>query len=181
MGIKHSLKMFYYRKVKKWDAARIRLHHLRKIGMMIGEKTYIFSDDLETAEPYLVSIGDNVMIAAGVRFMTHDASASFYLSDASDFFGRINIGNHCFLGMGAMILPGVTLANDCIVAAGSVVTKSFLIPGSVVAGNPARVICMVEDLKEKNNKYALNTWGMNFNEKKTYLLSNENKFKGYCK
>ena len=179
MGIQQYLKMFYFKKIKKWDAAQIRLHHLRKIGMTIGNGTYIFSDELETAEPYLVSIGDNTMISAGVRFTTHDASASFYLPDASDLFGRITIGNHCFLGMGAIILPGVTLADDCIVAAGSVVTKSFTEAGAVIAGNPARKISTIDELREKNRKYTLNTWGMSFQEKIAYLLAIEHNFNGY--
>ena len=138
MSLRSFVKKFYYKRIKKWDAAQIRLDHLRRCGMTIGEKTYIFSDDLETAESYLVSIGNHVMIAAGVRFVTHDASASFYIPGASDLFGRITIGNNCFLGMGALILPGVTLADHCIVAAGSVVTKSFLEPGTVVVGSSAR-------------------------------------------
>lgn len=179
MTWKQALKRFYYTKIKKWDNAQIRLHHLRRIGMNIGQRVCIFSDELETAEPYLVTIGDDVMIAAGVRFTTHDASASYYLPGASDLFGRITIGNHCFLGMSAIILPGVTIADDCIVGAGSVVTKSFPEPGSVIAGNPARKICTIEQLRERNEAHILNTWGMGFQEKKDYLLSNEHKFKGY--
>ncbi|MBE6730276.1 MAG: acyltransferase [Ruminococcaceae bacterium] len=176
--IKKFLKWFYFTKIKKWDSAQIRLYHLRKIGMEIGEKTYIFSDEIETAEPYLVKIGNNVMIAPGVKFTTHDASASFYIPGASDLFGKIEIGNNCFIGMGAIVLPGVKLADNCIVAAGSVVTKSFCEENSVIAGNPAKKISTTEELNKKNEKYVLNTWGMSFQEKKNYLLANENKFKG---
>lgn len=179
MSIKQTIKHFYFTKIKKWDNAQIRLYHLRRCGMIIGKRTYIFSDTLETAEPYLVTIGDDVMIADGVRFATHDASASYYIPGASDLFGRINIGNHCFLGMNAVILPGVSIAENCIIGAGSVVTRSFMEPGSVIAGNPARKICTVEQLRDKNQKYALNTWGMGFQEKKAYLLENEHCFKGY--
>lgn len=178
MSIKQLLKQFYFRKIKKWDPSQIRCYQLRRIGMSIGEDTCLFSDNLETTEPYLVSIGDHVMIAAGVRFATHDASACYYIPGASDLYGRIRIGDHCFIGMDALILPGVTLADHCIVGAGSVVTKSFLEPGSVIAGNPAKKVCTVEELREKNEKYALNTWGMTFQEKKAFLLKNEARFKG---
>ena len=161
------------------DPSQIRCHHLRRIGMHIGENACIFSDDIETTEPYLVSIGDNVIIAGGVRFATHDASACYYIPGASDLYGRITIGDNCFLGMGSLITPGVTLANNCIVGAGSVVTKSFVEPGSVIAGNPARKICTTEELRAKNEQYALNTWGMTFQEKREFLLKNEIHFKGY--
>lgn len=179
MLLKQLLKQFYFKKIKKWDNAQIRLYHLRRCGMSIGERTYIFSDELETSECYLVSIGSDVMISSGTRFTTHDASACYYIPGASDLFGRISIGDHCFIGMGAIILPGVTLADHCIVGAGSVVTKAFLEPGSVIAGNPAKKLCTVEELRARNEKYALNTWGMSQQEKRTYLLANENKFKGY--
>lgn len=176
--IKQFLKNIYYTKIKKWDAAQIRAHHLRKCGMTIGKDTYIFSDGLETAECYLVTLGNNVMIAPGVRFTTHDASACYYIPGASDLFGRITIGDSCFLGMGAIILPGVILADHCIVGAGSVVTKSFLSPGSVISGNPARIVCTTDELRVRNEKHALNVWGMSCSEKKDYLLANEDKFKG---
>lgn len=178
MSLKQILKHFYYSKIKKWNPSQIRCHHLRRCGTSVGERCFIFSDFVETTEPYLVTIGDDVMIADGVRFTSHDASACYYIPGASDLYGRINIGNRCFLGMNALILPGVTLADNCIVGAGSVVTKSFLEPGSVIAGNPAQKICTAEELRKRNEQYALNTWGKTFQEKKEYLLANENHFKG---
>ena len=105
------------------------------------------------------------------------ASANFYLEDTSDIYGRINIGDYVFIGMGVVVLPGVTIANRCIIAAGAVVTKSFLEEGVVIGGNPARVIGRVSDLKEKNKYRKLMTWGMSFEEKKHYLLKNEKLFK----
>ena len=174
--IKKLIKSIYY-KIKKMDANDIRLEHLKKIGMQIGDRTYIFSDKLETAEPYLVTIGNRCMIAPGVMFTTHDASASYYIPGASDLFGRIIIGDDCFIGMGSIILPGVSIANNCIIGAGSVVTKSFNETGIVIAGNPAKKICTIKELYEKNKNKALNVWGMTYCEKKKYLLENENRFK----
>ena len=110
-------------------------------------------------------------------FTTHDASANFYLEGVSDIYGRINIGNYVFIGMGTIIIPGVTIADRCIIAAGSVVTKSFYESGKVIGGNPARIIESVEELKEKNKERKLMTLGMTFEEKKEYLTSNEDKFK----
>ena len=156
---------------------QFRIFHLKRIGMEIGEDCWIYSDRLETNEPYLVKIGAHTMISQEVAFLTHDASASYYLPEASDIFGRITIGDRCFIGYGAILCPGVSIADHCIIGAGSVVTKSFTKPGMVIAGNPAKEICTLEEMKGKNEKYALNVWGIE--DKKTYLLSNEQKFKGH--
>lgn len=144
--------------------------------MSIGEECYIFSGKIETAEPYLVTLGNHVTIANDVKFATHDASANFYLKDVSDLYGRITIGDYCFIGMRAIILPGVTIGCHNIIAAGSVVTKSFLNEGVVIGGNPAKIIGDIETLKEKNQHRKLMTWGMSFDEKKEYLLQNEDLF-----
>ena len=50
------------------------------------------------------------------------------------------IGNHVDIGVGAMVIGNVEIADNCIIGAGSVVTKSFTTPGTVIAGVPAREI-----------------------------------------
>ena len=174
MIIRDIFREIYYLKIKKMSAMDFRLFHLRRIGMSIGNNCWIFSDDLETNESYLVSIGNDVMISAGVKLLTHDASASYYIPNASDLFGRVNIGNRVFIGMDTIVLPGVTIADNCIIGAGSVVTKSFFEEGTVIAGNPARKICTTEELRSKNERFALNCW--NEPDKKAYILTHENKF-----
>lgn len=176
MSLRSAIKNFYLHRILKKSYHDIRVEHLKKIGMTIGEECCIFSDKLETAEPYLISLGRNVMVSSNVMFTTHDASAKYYLPGASDLFGRINIGDNCFIGMGSIILPGVTIAPNCIIGAGSVVTKSFLEPGSVIAGNPARKITSTEQLKIKNQDHILNTWYKTSADKKAYLLENEKNF-----
>ena len=177
MGLRQLIKDIYFKNIKKMSVHDIRIDHLRKVGVSIGENTWIFSDHIETNESYLISIGNNCIISDCVAFTTHDASAFKYLSGKSDIVGRITIGDRVFIGIGSIVLPGVTIADDCIVGAGSVVTKSVLIPGSVIAGNPARVVSTIEELKTKNEKYTLDMRGMSYLEKKQYLLKNEDKFK----
>ena len=177
--IKKDLKHFYYTRIKHLTDREIQQNYLRSLGMKIGNECYIFSDKIETAEPYLVSLGDHVTIANDVRFATHDASANFYIEGASDIYGRISIGNYVFIGMGTIIIPGVTNADHCIIAAGSVVTKSFFEDGVVIGGNPAHLIGTVEELKEKNKNLKLYTWGMSYSEKRTYLEKNEESFKHF--
>jgi acetyltransferase-like isoleucine patch superfamily enzyme len=53
--------------------------------------------------------------------------------------GPVSIGEHCFIGFGSSVLPGITLGDHCIVGTRSVVTRSF--PGySMIAGSPARLV-----------------------------------------
>lgn len=106
MSVLHNMKLFYLKKIKRQDNSTILINHLRKIGMHIGTGCCIFSEKIETAEPYLVTIGNRVMISDNVSFTTHDASAIYYLPGASDIFGRIYIGDDCFIGMGTIISSG---------------------------------------------------------------------------
>ncbi len=63
-------------------------------------------------------------------------------------FGRIKVGNNCFIGYNSTILPGVTIGDNCIIGACSLVTKD--VPsGTVVGGVPAKVITTTEELAEK--------------------------------
>ena len=154
----------------------ILIDHLKHIGTTIGKNCYIFSDKVETTEPYLVSIGDNVTISYNVCFNTHDDSIESYYKKDTLIVGRISVGNNCFIGTGSILLPGVTLKDNCIVGAGSVVTKSFD-EGSVIAGVPAKKIGNVTELLKKNEKYIISTAGKNFQEKRDYILKHPEKMK----
>lgn len=87
-----------------------------------------------------------------------------------DSFGKITIKDWAYIGSGSHILPGVTIGEGALVAAGSIVTKSVS-PYTVVGGNPARVICTIEEYKKRNLKYNTKTYGMSAEEKKRVLLS----------
>lgn len=119
-------------------------------------KNVMFLPTIVPSEPYLVSIGDNVKITANVRFVTHDviqtmlkASGKYpYNPNNLYYMGKIEIGNNVVIGANSTILYDVKIGNDVIVAAGAVVTKD--VPdGSIVGGNPARVIGNIQDLAEK--------------------------------
>lgn len=72
----------------------------------------------------------------------------------SDLFGKISIGCNCFIGNGTIIMYGVSICNNVIVAAGSVVTKSITQEKVIVAGNPAKIIGTWEDFEHKYSAYA---------------------------
>lgn len=89
-----------------------------------------------------ITIGKGTYIAPNVGLITSNHSIGNL--DAHDEPRGIVLGNNCWIGMNAVILPGVRLGNRTIVGAGSVVTKSFPEGNMVIAGNPARMIrrCM---------------------------------------
>ena len=121
--------------------------YFSKKGVQIGENCCVYSD-ISTPESYLITVGNNVTISNDVQFLTHDNSIDRLCAEKCDIFGAITIGNNCFIGARAIILPGVTLGDRVVVGAGSVVTKSF--PSDViVAGNPARQVGTVSGFLDK--------------------------------
>lgn len=85
-----------------------------------------------------IRIGRHTYIAPNVGIITtnHDSSDPTKHLPGKD----VAIGQNCWIGMNSVLLPGTQLGNNVIVGAGSIVTKSFLEKGSVIAGNPARII-----------------------------------------
>lgn len=146
---------------------------LRKDGMVIGEGTHIFSNII-ASEPYLISIGKNCTISTEVCFL---ASIGVFLDRQvySDICGKILIGNNCFIGNRVIILYGVSLLDNTIVVAGSVVTRSVAESGCIIAGNPAKVVGRVVDFLSKNQSNFLSLHGLFPNERKE-LITKSNKF-----
>lgn len=121
----------------------------RALGAQIGSDCRIYSR-IATSEPWLVSVGDRVTISSEVELITHDGSGWLF----SDERGRryryapVVIGSDVFVGARAVILPGVTIGDRCVIGAGAVVTRNVA-AGSVVAGSPARVIGTFDQLRER--------------------------------
>ncbi len=108
------------------------------------------------ADPELISIGENVKIAANVVFINHDVIASmlnkkFKTEEFLPLNGCIEIGNNVVLGSGVRILPNVRIGSNVIIGSGAIVTKD--IPDNcVAAGVPCRVIGDFNDFVEKRKK-----------------------------
>jgi acetyltransferase-like isoleucine patch superfamily enzyme len=131
-----------------------KVAYLRRLGARIGEQTAILNDvSAFGTEPWLVHIGDRVTITSGVVFLTHDGSSRVFrhlVPGSSVFgnrFGRVRVLDNCFVGVNAILMPGVTVGPNSIVGAGSVVTRD--VPArSVAAGVPARVRCTLDEYVE---------------------------------
>lgn len=149
-----------------------KLEQLKSRGLTIGTGCEILNGFDFGSEPYLVTIGDNVRLASGVKITTHNGGVwvlrHLYpeLSDI-DRFGRVAIGDNCHIGMDAMIMPGVTIGKNCIVGARSVVTHD--VPdNTVVAGVPARSIGTIDAYREKHEGEFVNTKHMGFEDKRRF-------------
>ncbi len=94
----------------------------------------------------LITIGKGFISAPGSIILAHDASTIIHCGKSR--VEETIIGENVFLGANAVILPGVTIGDNVIIGAGAVVTKN--IPsGSVVGGNPARIISTVDEYIKK--------------------------------
>lgn len=128
--------------------------------MRIGDDCEIYPGVAFGSEPYLISIGNHVRITANVTFITHDGGVWVLRETKSapdiDRLGAISIGNNVMIGIRAFLMPGIRIGNNCIVAAGAVVTRD--VPdNSIVAGVPAHVISDIESYYKKTNLASLIT------------------------
>jgi len=90
-----------------------------------------------------VYIGHEVAIAPGVKILTrrHNIENIWKMDEGKP----VHIGDYCWIGANAVILPGVTLGDHTVVGAGAIVTKSFPQGYYVIAGNPAKIIKEVKN------------------------------------
>ena len=146
--------------------------YARSLGVCVGRRVRLVAMDGGTfgSEPYLIEIGDHVTIAFGVRFITHDGGVWVFRDgdDDIDVFGRIRVGNNVFIGLQAIIMPGVTIGDNVVIAAGSIVTRD--VPrNTVVAGVPAKVIKGLDEYYEQVKKKAVRVRGLSQRKKKEAL------------
>ncbi|MBO3078328.1 acyltransferase [Mammaliicoccus vitulinus] len=164
--------------LKKFTKKELTIKAAKKIGVKIGKNCRFLNVTSSTfgSEPYLITIGNHVTITRGVSFITHDGGVWVFRNKEKniDVFGKIKVGNNVFIGLNSLILPGVTIGDNVVVAAGSVVTKNIE-SDSVVGGNPARKIRSIEEYREKSWENADFIKSYNNVEKKEYLINKFNK------
>jgi acetyltransferase-like isoleucine patch superfamily enzyme len=135
---------FIFRKIFRQNAAvKWPVHHTSTIHcpekIQLGKETFPGdSPGIYINASNGVSIGDftNLGPHVGIISVNHDPVNN----DAQVAAPPIRIGRYCWLGFGAIVLPGVVLGDFTIVGAGAVVTKSFTDGYCIIAGNPAAII-----------------------------------------
>ena len=131
---------------------------MREIFPKMGENSRVVTP-LTAVRPHMVKIGRNVVVMPGCLMMsaggiTIDDGAMIaanvqLISNNHDLYERqiitckpVHIGKNAWIGAGATILPGVTVGDNAVVGAASVVTKDVA-PDTIVAGNPAKFIKVI--------------------------------------
>lgn len=143
----------------------------KHLGVKFGKNCYISTKGF-SSEGFLIEIGDNVRIAREVLLLTHGgiwALRHVYSEMKNfDYFGKIKIGSNVYIGQRTIIMPGVTIGDNCIIGAASIVNKS--IPdNSVIAGNPVKYISSTDDYVKKIQNNRIDCHNLSSNEKLKYI------------
>lgn len=133
------------------------INYLRSVGVSVGERCEVqkpTSLNIDTSRPSLLSIGNHVYLHRGLTIMSHDWASWVFLDKYHDFVpshSKVTIGNNIWFGEFVTVLKGVKIGDNCIIGAGSIVTKD--IPdNSVAVGVPARVVSSLDDYYEKRKR-----------------------------
>ena len=144
------LKRFVYRLRGEFTTEQ-----LVSMGMTVGNNFKRLNGViLDPSHCWLIEIGDNVTMAPRVHILCHDASTKVFLDYTK--IGRVTIGNNVFIGASSVVLPGVKIGNNVVIGANSTVTHDIQ-DNTVVAGNPAQVLCTLEEYLEKEREHMKNS------------------------
>ena len=160
-----------FRKIYRftYKAIMTKVNHVKyakKIGVNMGDRIHLYGTIGWGTEPWIISLGSNVYITNGVRFITHDGGTLLFRDQIPDLeiTKPIIIGNDVYIGNNVLLLPGVRVGNRVIIGAGAVVTKD--IPdNSVAVGIPAKVIKTVDQYLEKAQRESLHLGNLKGEEK----------------
>ena len=115
------------------------------LRMDIGKQTALALMVMpDTMFPEKISIGRNSIIGYNTTLLAHEYLIKEYR------IGEINIGDQVMIGANTTILPGVTIGDNAVISASTLVHKDVP-PGTFVGGNPMKVIYTAEEMAERND------------------------------
>lgn len=143
--------LFIYFKISPVNCSRL-------MGVTIGKNCKIYgnSPNMWGTEPFLITIGNNVYITNGCKFVNHDGGTLILRkrTPSLELTAPIVIGDDVYLGVETMIMPGIVIGNNVIVGARSIITKNVE-ENSVIVGIPAKKIKTVDQYYEEIKKKSL--------------------------
>ncbi len=132
--------------------SRFRCTLERWRGVKMGKHVFLGGGNtLDRVRPDFITIEDYVSLAGNVYILTHSNPTTpirDILGESAKKLAPVHVKRGAWVGVCAIILPGVTIGENAIIAAGSVVTKDVP-PHTMVGGVPAKVIKTIEDIKAK--------------------------------
>ncbi len=147
LAMEHGKCLSLYRRICQPDGANWAEIIRRHANIYHMGDDCVIQTNVVITDPPFVSLGNNVRLS-GCTLFGHDGAINMLKKAygvALDKVGKIEIHNNVFVGHQAIIMPGVTIGSNVVIAAGAVVTKD--IPdGSVVGGIPAKVIGRTDDM-----------------------------------
>jgi tetrahydrodipicolinate N-succinyltransferase len=140
------------RRLRRTLFARLRdeqtIGRLRREGLQAGERLQLAAGGaIDPRFAWAIEIGEGSIIAGGVRIVAHDAAIKRVTGYTE--VRPVKIGKECYLGAGAIVLPGASIGDGAVIGAGAVV-KGDIPSGALAVGNPARVVGDVEALRKRH-------------------------------
>lgn len=150
--------------------------YAQKIGVNMKGRIKIYGRVAWGSEPWIITLGENVHITDGVKFITHDGGTLLFRKQVPDLeiTKPIKVGNDVYFGNNVIVLPGVTIGNKVVIGAGAVVSHDIS-DNSVAVGIPARIIKTADEYFEKLQRESLHLGHLTGKEKDDALK----KYYGY--
>ena len=153
--------MRFMQKIKAyWCIVYAKLYPLkfaRRVGVNFEDgELHLYGRVSWGTEPWIITIGKNVHITDGTRFITHDGGTLLFRHIVPDLeiTKPITLGDNVYIGNNVILLPGVHVGSNVVIGAGAVVSRD--IPdNSVAVGVPAKVIKTCDEYFEKLQRESL--------------------------